>query len=252
MELRRYWQIIMRYWWLILLLTLVGVVAAYQYYSSNRPTYTNVLTVNITRDPNPGELYSGYYANISSEYAADDFTQVVKGNVFLNDVAALLKTRNFDFSAEQLQGQVEIERKHREIYITAHDTDKGRSLAINQAVADTLVSSAGKYLPYGNGDLPLKANIVNKQSDAPLTGGRTLLLAAIRPLVGLIAGLALAFLLVYLDNSVRTAADVQEVLALPVLASIPRTARNRTTGAASNGVNTVSADEPARESAVKR
>lgn len=222
MELRRYWQIIMRYWWLVALLTLVGVAAAYQYYSSNRPTYTNQITVNITRDPTPGETYSGYYANISSEYAADDFTQVVKGNVFLTDVSQLLKSRQLNLSPDELQGLIDIERKHREIYITVHNNDKGTSLAINKAIADTLTTNAGKYMAYSDGSQPIRANVINVPTDAPLSGGRTLILAAIRPIVGLIAGLVLAFLLAYLDNSIRTAAEVKEVLGLPVLATIPR------------------------------
>ncbi len=229
MELRRYWQIIIRYWWLVLMLTLVGVAAAYQYYSSNRPTYTNQITVNITRDPTPNDDYSGHYANISSEYAADDFTQVVKGNIFLTDVSALLKSRGVNLGPDELQGLIDIERKHREIYVTAHNTDKGWSLAINRAIADTLVANAGKYVAYGNGAQPLRANLINMPTDAPLSGGRTVLLAAIRPIVGLIAGLVLAFLLAYLDNTMRTAAEVKEVLGLLVLAEIPKSRKRNNT-----------------------
>ncbi|MEI6045217.1 MAG: hypothetical protein WCS37_12775 [Chloroflexota bacterium] len=222
MELRHYWQIIRRYWWIISLLFLFGIVAAYQYYTSNRPTYTNTLTVNITRDPTPNEPYSGYYSNISSEYAADDFTQVVIGNIFLRDVSDLLKTRKINISPEELQGLITIERKHRELYITVHFEDKGWSLAINRAIGDNLVINAGKYVAYGNATQPIRANLLNMPSDAPLSGGRNLLLALIRPLVGLIAGLALAFLLAYLDNSLRTPAEVKETLGLPVLGVIPQ------------------------------
>lgn len=247
MELRRYWQIIVRYWWLVALLTVIGLLAAYQYYSSNRPTYTNQITVNITRDPTPGETYSGYYANISSEYAADDFTQVVKGNVFLTDVSQLLKTRQLNLSPEELQGLIDIERKHREIYITAHNNDKGTSLAINRAIADTLSANAGKYMAYGDGAQPIHANVINVPTDAPLSGGRTLILAAIRPIVGLIAGLVLAFLLAYLDNSIRSAAQVKEVLGLPVLASIPRI-----NGRASNSTLKSAVVEPEREQVTRR
>jgi capsular polysaccharide biosynthesis protein len=221
MELRRYWQIIIRYWWIILLLFLVGIGAAYQYYTSNRPTYTNTLTVNISRDPVPNEPYSGYYANISSEYAADDFTQVIMGNVFLGDVSALLKTRGVNLSPTILKSLIEIERKHREIYVTVHFEDKVWSLAINRAIGDNLILNAGKYVTYANGAQPIRANLIDVPTDAPLSGGRTLLLALFRPLVGLIAGLALSFLLAYLDNSIRTAAEVKEVLGLPILTVIP-------------------------------
>jgi capsular polysaccharide biosynthesis protein len=250
MELRRYWQIILRYWWLITLLTLVGVGAAYQYYSSNRPTYTNTLTINITRDPTPGDDYSGYYANISSEYAADDFTQVVIGSEFLKDVSDLLKNRQVNYSPDDLKSRIEIERKHREIYVTAHDTDEGRSLAINQGIADNLKANAGKYMAYIGGAQPIRANVVNMPTTAPLSGGRTLILAAVRPIVGLIVGLVLAFLLAYLDNSIRTAAEVKEVLGLPVLATIPKTRGRTVTSVASPALTRTG--EPEQERVIKR
>ena len=247
MELRRYWQIIMRYWWLVLVLLLAGLAAAYQYYTANRPTYTNTVTVNITRDPTPNETYSGYYANVSSEYVADDFTQVVVGSTFLNDVSALLKARGINVSGDTLKGLIEVERKHRELYVTAHNQDEGTSLAINRAIADTLVSNAGKYIPYNNGAQPIKATLINMPTSAPLSGWRTLLLAAVRPIVGLIVGLALVFLLAYLDNTMRSAAEVSEVTGLKVLAEIPKQTARRTNGTGNGSDNGSPSPEPERE-----
>jgi succinoglycan biosynthesis transport protein ExoP len=43
----------------------------------------------------------------------------------------------------------------------------------------------------------------------------------LRVLLGLIAGAALAFLIEYLDDSVRSPREAQDVLGLPVLGEIP-------------------------------
>jgi hypothetical protein len=47
----------------------------------------------------------------------------------------------------------------------------------------------------------------------------------LRTFVGLLAGLGLAFLVHYLDQSVRTRREAEDLLRLPVLATIPRTRR---------------------------
>jgi capsular polysaccharide biosynthesis protein len=46
---------------------------------------------------------------------------------------------------------------------------------------------------------------------------------ALRTLIGLLIGIALAFLLDYLDTSVRSRDEAEDLLRLPVLGTIPRT-----------------------------
>jgi len=47
----------------------------------------------------------------------------------------------------------------------------------------------------------------------------------LRTLIGLLVGIALAFLLDYLDTSVRSRDDAENLLRLPVVGVIPRTRR---------------------------
>jgi capsular polysaccharide biosynthesis protein len=47
----------------------------------------------------------------------------------------------------------------------------------------------------------------------------------LRTLVGLLAGLGLALLVDYLDPSVRTRQEAEDLLRLPVLGAIPRSGR---------------------------
>jgi len=50
---------------------------------------------------------------------------------------------------------------------------------------------------------------------------------ALRTVIGLIIGLGLAFLVDYLDQSVRTREEAERLLQMPVLAEIPRAARRK-------------------------
>jgi capsular polysaccharide biosynthesis protein len=52
--------------------------------------------------------------------------------------------------------------------------------------------------------------------------GREIINAGIRVLIGLVFALALAFLLEYLDNTVRDERDARRVLDMPVLGTIPK------------------------------
>src|SRR4051812_34913633 len=98
MELRRYWQIIWRYWLVVGILTLVGVIAAFQYYISNRPTYQAVAVVDVTQQPTPNDPYSNLYANQAGDFATDELVKIVPGNVFMMAVSKQLQEGNINFS----------------------------------------------------------------------------------------------------------------------------------------------------------
>ncbi|HEX2910490.1 MAG TPA: Wzz/FepE/Etk N-terminal domain-containing protein [Chloroflexia bacterium] len=216
MEIRRYWQIIMRYWIPVAILTLVGLITAYTYYKSSPPTYQAVTTVDIVQTPSPNDAYSGVYANQSSEFAADEFVKVVTGNVFMSRVSDKLKEVNYNIPASDLTGMVTLESKDRVLTITVGSDNSDKSVQIARTIATTLRDNASDFVKRA-----VNATILNMPENAGISGGRTLLLAAVRVIAGLLAGIGLAFLIAYLDNSIKTKPEAEEVLDLPVLAAIP-------------------------------
>jgi capsular polysaccharide biosynthesis protein len=217
MELRRYWQIIRRYWLVIGLLTLIGVVAAVQYYTANPPSYQATAIVNVSQLPTPGDIYSGLYANQASDYATDELVKIIPGNVFMTAVSTQLKEGNINFPPDALKGMVNLEPKNRTITITVNNSDRNAALKIAQTVANTLQNSAAEYLQ----PRQVQVRVIDLPEQSNLSGGRTVLLAMVRILAGLLAGVALAFLLAYLDNTIRSKAELEEILGLPVMGYIP-------------------------------
>ena len=71
-------------------------------------------------------------------------------------------------------------------------------------------------------DKPVFTQIDGYQGDESSRAAKELTNAAIRVIIGLAVALALAFLLEYLDSSVRDERDARRVLDLPVLGAIPR------------------------------
>ncbi len=233
MELRRYWQIILRYWPVVVVLTLVGALAAYQYYKSNPPTYQASAVINIYQEASPNDTYSGIYADQASEYAADDFIKIIQGNTFMKAVADQLKEIQVNLSPDELKGMVTVERKHRELTITTTNNDSTTALRVARSVSAVLKNDAPSYIK----GRPVVATVLDSPAEASLTGGRSVLQAGIRLLAGLLSGLGLAFLLSYLDNSVRSKAEAEEILGLPVLGMLVRPERSIGTPGSLNGVS---------------
>jgi capsular polysaccharide biosynthesis protein len=221
MELKRYWQILSRYWWVVVILTAIGAWAAYDNYKSNPTNFQASMQINIQREPtkNPEFYpYDGYYANISSEYAADDFTMVVRGSRFLDDVSALLKGTPYPLSADELRGLYEIERKHREITFTFRTDSETKTLTLAKAFADNLEKNASKYLAL---PAPIYAKVLDMPNKAQFVSARNILLSSLRIVAGLIAGIVIAFLLAYLDDKLRSPREFEEALELPIIGMIP-------------------------------
>lgn len=221
MELRRYWQMIWRYWWVVGILTLIGLAAALQYYVGNKPAFQAVATVNVTQQPASNDIYSGIYANQASDYANDELVKIIGGNVFLSAVSTQLKEGSINFTPDELKGMVQVEPKNRTLTITVNNADQNAALKIAQTVANTLQNSASEYLA------PRQVNVkvIDFPNQSNLNGGRNVLLAAVRVIAGLLAGIALAFMMAYLDTALRTKSEAEELLSIPVLGLIPRASK---------------------------
>ena len=248
MELRRYGQIIWRYWPVVAILTFVGLLAALQYYQSNRPAYQASTVVSIYQEASPNDAYSGLYAAQNSEYAGDDFIKIIGGNQFMSDVSNRLKEINVNLGADDLKGMVTVERKHRELTITSTSNDSNTALQVARTVADVLKNNAPTYIK----GRAVTATILDIPTAAVLNGSRNLLLTAVRVIAGLLAGIGLAFLLAYLDTSIHTSSEAEETLGLPVLGVLPRAGRTATVGTPTPPAVPAQVTEDVQETAGRR
>src|SRR5260370_34765178 len=82
MELREYWSIIRRRWWLPVAVTLVALIAATAVGVRGAAAYKTDMRVAVstipTPDPNATLYYHPtYYSNLDSEYLADDMSELM-------------------------------------------------------------------------------------------------------------------------------------------------------------------------------
>jgi capsular polysaccharide biosynthesis protein len=154
---------------------------------------------------------------LASEYLADDLSEVVKGGDFASHVSDQV---GFSVPA----GAIFASREHRIMTVTITWPDPEQVQAIAETVGAAVKDGGTAYFPQLVG-VEAKAILI----DGPGIGqmGRSLqdrLDLPIRLLVALMAGVALAFLWDYLDDSVRDRAEVED-LGVAVLGEIPRRSR---------------------------
>jgi capsular polysaccharide biosynthesis protein len=221
MELRQYWHIVWKRWWLIAILLLGVLIVSLVAYRPPAPTYVASMRFAIgIEGQEPVNAAAGEGRSdawLASEYLADDLSEVLKGG----DFAARIGERvGFAVPA----GTIYASREHRimTVSITWHDTQQAQAIA--EAVGAVVEDGGADYFPQLIG-VEAKAVLI----DGPGIGqvGRSLkekLDLPLRLFLALLAGVALAFLWDYLDDTVRDRSEV-EALGVRLLGEIPRQAR---------------------------
>ena len=94
MELREYWSIIRRRWWLPAAIALVALIASTAVGLRGAAAYKTDMRLAVSTipipDPNAERFYdSTYYANLDSEYLADDMSEFMTSRAFADEVIPL-------------------------------------------------------------------------------------------------------------------------------------------------------------------
>jgi capsular polysaccharide biosynthesis protein len=228
MELREYWSILRRRWWIPALLGLL--VAAFSLlqlrpWQVPPPTYAASLRMLVGVMPATDEVVTyydpRYYAWLTSEYLVDDFTEVVRSQLFATNVSARLADQNIVVPPGVIQGSAATGKLHRIISLNLSGGDEAQLRQIADAAAEELAENAPVYFQQlgtpGAGVTVIDGPTVS----AVGRGVRDQIELPLRILLGVLVGIGLVFLLHYLDTSIREASDL-EALGLPVLGQIPR------------------------------
>jgi uncharacterized protein involved in exopolysaccharide biosynthesis len=221
MELRKYWQIVWRRWWLVAATVGIVLVVSLITYRQPQPTYMANMRFAIgIEGQEPVSAVSGEGRSdawLASEYLADDLSEVVKGGDFASRVSDQV---GFTVPA----GTIFASREHRIMTVSITWPDSEQVQAIAETVGAAVEDGGTDYFPQLVG-VEASAILI----DGPGIGqvGRSLkdkLDLPIRLLVAFAAGVALAFLWDYLDDSIRDRAEA-EGLGVPVVGEIPRKSR---------------------------
>jgi capsular polysaccharide biosynthesis protein len=234
MELREYWTIIRRRWWLPAALTVVALIASTVVGVLGAAAYKTDMRLAVSTIPTPdpnGALYYDptYYSNLDSEYLADDMSEFMTSRAFADEVHRELGASNspYNVDIETIMTATRAKKTHRfiDITLTTPTFEEGQALA---ASVSRILSDPKHVSQYLTALTAYHAQL--EIVTPPVTHRANTLFGLIseiglRTLIGLLVGIGLAFLVDYIDPSVRTRQEAERLLELPVLAEIPRPSR---------------------------
>lgn len=227
MELRRYFAIIQRHWWLVLgvpllvlllsLFTLRPDPARYRVTAQMAVTHGAVGGNEILPDMN---IYNSWQ---SSQFIMDDLPAIVRSRLFAEAVSAwVAQDRGLTIEPDVVQTTFDVESEHRVLSLIVNADSPERATAI-AAGSVAVLQEQGLRLwnrPSAGGlnvsplDVPTTATALSRWPQ-PITR------LVLRLMLALVAGVGLAFLRHYLDNTVRENSDFND-LNVPFVVAIPR------------------------------
>lgn len=227
MELRGYFRILARWWWLILLPPFVVGAYAYLERQPSSPVYAT--TLRFTAGQPQAQAGSGYDPNyyrwLTSEYIIGGLKDWVKTGAFADALSAELATRGLNLSAGAVAGALSGSDNQRSILLVYLSWPNDKELVtIAEAVTAVLQTRNANIFPQLGGQ-PATVTPLDKPSVAPVPPSlRTRFDWLLKVGLGLGAGLALAFVAHYLDPMLRDKEELER-LGLQVVAEIPKDRR---------------------------
>jgi len=221
MELRAYAAIIRRYWWLLVALPLLVAIISVATYQAPLPSYGYNLKFSVSFLPAPRENMDQdprLGAVQASEYVADDLTEIMRGTRFAEMVGRYLPA---EVPPGAISAVTRAEKQHRILTVSVTAPDGEGAAALGQAVAQAAENDLAEMLAelWGS-DVHLM--LVDQGGPYLIAPGlRSRLDVPLRIVLAFAAALVLAFVLDYLDDSVRTRQEAEQLVG-PVLAEIPR------------------------------
>jgi capsular polysaccharide biosynthesis protein len=148
------------------------------------------------------------------------YSVIIKSPTILNRVVEDL---NLQQSTDTLTSKITVnsEQNAQVFNLTVQDEDPAQAVKLANAISETFSKEVPNIMNVDN--VKVLSPAVLKENPSPIKP-KPLLNIAIALVVGLMAGVGIAFLLEYLDNTIKTEEDIQNVLQLPVLGVIPKIA----------------------------
>jgi capsular polysaccharide biosynthesis protein len=231
MELRQYWSIIWKRVWIPALL--FGVVLVISLALRRPPPTQYQAWARVLVDVPPLEAVEGMgfdprlTAPQATEYLVDDFSLFVSSQAVAGAVSQRLAGQGLQVPPGVIQSSTASEQVHRVVSVRVTWGDPDQALAILTAAVEVLQQEAPAYFGRLGLEEP-RITLFDGPGVSPVPPSLTQRLdLPVRLLLALVAGIALCFLLDYLDDSIRGRQEL-EGMGIPVLAEVP--ARRRWLG----------------------
>ncbi|MED3689579.1 Wzz/FepE/Etk N-terminal domain-containing protein [Peribacillus butanolivorans] len=215
-------QTLKKRWKLITLLTLIAALisGAISYFLLT-PVYESSTQILVNQKQSKNQLDSTQIrSNIDM---INTYSVIIKSPAILDKVIDDLELEQ---SVDQLSQKITINsQENTQVFsLTVQDSNPSKAAEIANAVSATFEKEIKDIMNVDNVSIFVKAEV--KENPTPVKPS-PLLNIAIAVVVGLMAGIGLAFLLEYMDNTIRDEKDIETLLDLPLLGSIQKISQHK-------------------------
>lgn len=215
MDLREYARVLFKRGWMVVLIALVGGLGAVGFSKLQQPIYRSTITLSaVPARPDYGQGLASkeLLHNYSQQIVTTRLLQPVIDNLQLDISPEILKDR-VNVSADEANLQINIEVK---------DPVQVNAPKVAQAIADAFIVKHRQDNLQIDQQNRILVDIQDGPTPVQLFSPQTKINAAAGGILGALVGVLIVFLLEYLESSyVRNADDVERLLGLTVLGSIP-------------------------------
>lgn len=222
MRLRDYYLVFRRRWWLIIFLIVLGTAAAFgfsKWQEKVAPVYRSDIVLRV--DPSRPD----YGLNLATQSLLRNLTLVVNEAMYQRINDSLKLDMSNDTMASKIRMQTDPD--YLAIRVEIDDSDPNRA----QAIAQALGKDFEEQQQIRNANLDpnnrINVSVVNPARVGTQIWPKPYQNAATGALLGLLLGIVLAFVLEFLDDTLKTAEDVERFTSLPIMGQIPVTGESR-------------------------
>jgi len=215
-SLRELFQVLRKRLWLIVLITIIAAtVSAVISFFVLTPVYESKTQILVNQAKSDEQLYNPQTVQTNVQLI-NTYNDIIKSPAILDKVIKELK---LDGTAQTLSGQIQVTNAQdsQVAQIVVQDTSAKRATEIANTTASVFKKEVPKIMNVDNVSVLSKATL--GESASPVKP-QPLMNIVIAVVVGLMVGIGLSFLLEYLDNTLKTEQDIENLLELPVMGVI--------------------------------
>lgn len=216
-ELKQIVAILLKRWWLILVLPVIAALAAF-YFTTYfvEPVYQSGTTLYVINKNTAVQNTIAYNDLLTGQQLVKDYRELIVSRRVTG--AVISELRIHDITPEALASKLNIKSKNdtRVIEIVAEDTDPQRAARIADKVGEIFIKEAIALMKVDNIEI-IDGAIAGKTPVKP----NVRLNVMVAFVLGFFAACGIAFLIEYLDDTIKTPEDVEKHLGLAVLGTIP-------------------------------
>lgn len=214
MQFRDYWRIFSKRWWLIVLVAVAASAASFGYCRLQTPIYRSEVQLAVS----PSRLDYGLTLvidNLLTQYQRQLSTRKLAQQV--DDDLKL------DLPINTLLARVRVSAVSNGFLLdmTVDDPDARRASDIAQTWAEKFIEQHQAEMAQKDPQDRIEITMLDKPLPGELFFPKTKQYVVAAGVLGLIVGAVLAFLLEYLDDTLRAPEDVERFTGLPLVGSIP-------------------------------